>query len=114
MDLDRLVELKFHNNNVFMSNFFKINILFVWTVASDNINKKFYKDGILFFAEYNDVLLENSTKFVQGFPLANTFKHEFLVNKANLNSLRFFIKVNHHEGHIKLIENSSVIQLEEL
>jgi hypothetical protein len=114
MSLDRLVELKFHHSNIFMNNFYKITILFVWTVTNDEINKKFYKDGILFFSEYNGKLLENSTKFSQGFPLSNTFKHEFLVNKANLQSLRFFVKINHHDGYIRLVENSSVIQIEQL
>ena len=58
VDLDRLIELKFNYKNIFMKNFYKVTILFVWKVDNDNINKKFYKDGILFFAEYNDRLLE--------------------------------------------------------
>jgi hypothetical protein len=114
MDLDRLMELKFCHKNIFMKNFYKVSILFVWNTTCDNLNKKFYKEGFLFFAEHNNILIENSTKFSQGFPLSNTFKHEFLVKKVNLDSLRFFIKINHEEGYIRLIDNSNLIQLEEL
>ena len=69
---------------------------------------------MLFFAEYDNTLVQNSTTFIQGFPMVNTFIHEFLVCNKNLKLLRFFIKVNHCEGSIVTLDHTNLIQIEKL
>ena len=93
---------------------YKVSIILPWKVENDNISKDFYKEGLLFFAEYNGTLLENSTTFIQGFPMVNTLKHEFLIEDKDIKLLRFFIKVNYFEGAIIGLKNSNLIQIEKL
>jgi hypothetical protein len=69
---------------------------------------------MLFFAEYKDDLIENSTRYIHGFPMANTFEHEFLVNNLDLKLVRFFINVNFYQGSITLLDKSNLIEINQL
>ena len=70
--------------------------------------------GCYFLQNIIDILVENSTKFIQGFPMANTFTHEFLVCDKDITSFRFFIKVNYCQGSIETFDHSNLIQIENL
>jgi len=115
--LSRLFEIKYNINKLddtMLNDMNKIKLVICWKGSDENISKDFYKDGMLFFAEYDNTLVQNSTTFIQGFPMVNTFIHEFLVCNKNLKLLRFFIKVNHCEGSIVTLDHTNLIQIEKL
>ena len=112
--IDRLSEIKFKIKNKFLKNYYKIKIIFCWECCDTQVNKNFYRDGILFFAEYNNELIKNSTKFHQGYPYSNTFIHEFIISNIDLEKLRFFIKINNSDGTIKLVNECNLIEFEQI
>ncbi len=115
--LSRLFEIKYNINNLeytMLNNTNKIKLVICWKGSDNDICTDFYKEGMLFFAEYDNELVQNSTTYIQGFPMVNTFNHEFLLCNKDLNLLRFFIKVNHCEGSIVTLEHTNLIQIEKL
>ena len=115
--LSRLFEIKSKIDEIDNSKInvmYKIKFVICWKASDPDISKDFYKDGMLFFAEHNNILVENSTKFIQGFPMTNTFTHEFLVCDKDITSFRFFIKVNYCQGSIETFDHLNLIQIKNI
>lgn len=107
MNLDKISNTKLNELN-------KIKVIICWKSNNEDISRDFYKEGMLFFAEHNDKLIHNSTQYIHGFPMANTFIHEFLVKNMDLKSMRFFINVNYYQGTISLLDNCNLIEINQL
>ena len=114
IDYNRLFEITYSIDKKMLNSFHKLKIIFSWKCITKNPDNDFFRDGMLFFAEHDDELIQNSTKFIQGFPYINTFNYEFLINNIDLNNLRFFIKINNPSGTIDLEENSNYLEFEKI
>lgn len=114
IDYKRLFEIEYKIDKKMLSSYHKIKIIFSWKCKAKNPKADFFKDGMLFFAEHNNELIQNSTKFIQGFPYLNTFNYEFIINNIDLNNLRFFIKINNPIGAIDLEENCNYLEFEKI
>ena len=113
IDYSNLLEISHNLSFNEIKSFHKLKIIFCWQVLEEADNN-FYKEGLLFFAEHENELIQNSVRFIQGFPFVNNFLNEFIIRNMNLSKIRFFIKFNYKFTKIKLLNNFNFLEIEKI
>ena len=114
ISIDRLFEIKHNLVKGYYKEKHLIKILICWECVNNKISVDFFKKGILFFAEENNNLIKNSTKFDTGYPYVNTLTHNFIMSDFHIENLRFFIKLNYKEGMLNIVNDCNMFEITEI